>query len=317
MLSHPSALPRNPCHANSPPPTPIHSHACHATHIHSPQMIPPRPCCTLTIPPTTASGAVRSVHSYLFAPTVRPRCPRPRRVLPLRLTQQPIPLSRLPRQPLHIPLRILPTYAHHRIPLPLGESRSPPRTRIVQLPFPFRVVPNPATTPHIVTRLPHEHPKLPTRYLVLTYPNPLPYSYLMPGTFIITSICFVNRRPHHETTRRQHHHLRTLGTVPEFLPRTHLLTRATRRLRSRLGLPPASHVPPPLPVPAASSRGPLALASPPHPPIALNASACSPVKYPVTLNPFPSCHSLIAPRVFSPNNPSAYPTPNPIDPNPR
>ena len=108
MHSRHSALRHN-CRSSSPPPTPIRSRARHADRKHSLNSSLPEPSSSVPIrhnSPVTATGSNQN-------DTVPLSLPAPRTPTPTHSTTD-TPPPRLPRQPLHIRLRVIPAHVDDR-----------------------------------------------------------------------------------------------------------------------------------------------------------------------------------------------------------
>ena len=148
----------------------------------------------LSIPAAPASVTVRSVAANSVPPVIARLRPRSRHVLPLRLAQQPISLTRLPRQPPHVFPRILPAHVDDRT----GPPSPAPVSGIV------------STSAAPATRIP-----LTKRHLVHPHRYRLSYRHSVHRSFIIAPPFLTRRTAHHETPRTHNHQLRTPLTVPK------------------------------------------------------------------------------------------------------
>ena len=137
------------------------------------------------VPSTATSITVGATDAYLVPPAIRGLRTSSRRVLPLRLAQQPIRLLRLPRQPLHKALGIVPVHVDHWALTP------PPAAITCNVLAPW-------TAAVARTGIP-----LREGHLILAHRKGRSYRHLV----------LLALPAHPVRARRHHHHLRTLGAV--------------------------------------------------------------------------------------------------------
>ena len=181
-------------HASSPPPTPIHCPSRRVAPNHWSQNSQPElSACSYHRTPRFSKRRKSPIplrsrdrtpcFARIFSPIASCCRARSRHILPLRLTQQPILLHRLVRQPCDVSLCIIPIYATHRFSSRLPVSRVLPGAAVVVRPL--LPIKDPTTTRGITIRLLHEHLILSTHHLVFPHREPLHYPHLVTLAFCI------------------------------------------------------------------------------------------------------------------------------------